>query len=374
MRAIRLLEKGRFGNVLLQIFHATLLARQLGCSEIEVFAFEGGPSGERVEVGGLTFLFPRAARPAASDRPTLVGHFFNSYPFESALRAAPSKEAATLVQQALRHLFGPIWRGAPAAGDRTAVVHFRAGDVFVDPNVSPWYAQPPASYYVTAVSHLVATAGVEDALLVFENRGNPAIELTEAWLRQSNIPFRTQSLDLASDARALATATHLVASVSTLCEAAAILSQNLRNYVAFRQVDSHELIHHRLRPLLSHWLDAKGVSVFIVRDVAGAYTPIGDWRASEPQVRLLIDYPAAALAVTELTSESERLDDPVTLRARLAAAESEAQRLRGLLVLARRQAEKGFLRRFVAWARSFARGFGLVAGRRVLDVRQKHEG
>ena len=136
----------------------------------------------------------------------------------------------------------------------------------------------------------------------------------------------------------------------------------------------HQLIHHRLRPLLSHWLDAKGVSVFIVRDVAGAYTPIGDWRASEPQVRLLIDYPAAALAVTELTSESERLDDPVTLRARLAAAESEAQRLRGLLVLARRQAEKGFLRRFVAWARSFARGFGLVAGRRVLDVRQKHEG
>ena len=136
----------------------------------------------------------------------------------------------------------------------------------------------------------------------------------------------------------------------------------------------HELIHHRLKPLLSHWLDAKGVSAFIVRDVAGAYTPIGDWRAKR-----------AAGASADRLSGCRAGGDRAHVRVP-SVSTIPSRRGRGSpLPRAKRRgcagcsSSQGGRRRrdfskFVAWARSFARGFGLVAGRRVLDVRQKHEG
>jgi hypothetical protein len=332
VKCIRLIENGRFGNVFMQLLHATTLARLLGCDTIQAFAFEAGPKVNSVESGGLRFCFPCRSDAAPPNVPTLAGHFFNSYPFESALRALPAGGVWELVQATLLPLFRHIWAVPPGTGESTAVVHFRAGDIFSDPRVSPWYTQPPASYYTTAIAHLRDSFGIADVRLVFEDRSNPAIDLTETWLRDQAIPFSIQSSDLESDAACLATATHLVASVSTLAEVAAMLSQTLRTYVAFRQVESHHSIHQRTLPLIADTLRRKGVQTVLVQDSDGAYTATGAWVASAEQLRRLVDYPASALAVSQPDHGVDALQDPDLLFARLKATETEAARLRESLV------------------------------------------
>ncbi|MBS0560576.1 MAG: hypothetical protein JSR21_11030 [Proteobacteria bacterium] len=324
---IRVTEHGRFGNIFLQLLHVAVIARAIGCREIEAFRFEGGPAQPRVEAGGLTFLFPPANAPIAPERPTLVGHFFNSYAFESILRALPSDAAWDLVQSAIRPLFEHIWKPA-AAGPATLVVHFRAGDVFRDPHVSRWYVQPPASYYTKAIAHARETLGIEDVLLVYEDRGNPAIALVEDWLAREGIPFAIQSSDLATDAVCLASATHLVASVSTLTEAAAILSRTLRTFIAFRQAESHLDIHQRLEPLVAGVLRRKGVRVVVIADRDGDYIAPRSWTASPEQVRQVCAYPSSGLDIAEDGDAQDVPNDPCILRDRLAGAEQEAARLR----------------------------------------------
>ena len=335
VKRIRIVENGRFGNIVIQLFHAAWLARQLGCEEIEAFPFDGGPAAERVNAGGLRFRFPPAGDRDPAGPATLVGHFFNSYPFESALRAIAPSVAWAVMQDVLRPMFRHIW-GAPAAcGDQTLVVHFRAGDVFADPRVSPWYVQPPASYYQMAIAFARRELGTSDVRLVFEDRRNPAIAVTEAWLRQSGIPYCVQSSDLVGDAICLATARHLVASVSTLTEVAAILSDRLRTYIAFRQIESHLAIHQRTHPLIEGLLREKNVRLLVVRDTDGGYPEPPSWRADPDQVQLLKTYPASALAMIETASDIEMMSDADLLHRRLAATELEAIRLREALVATR---------------------------------------
>ena len=335
VEAIRITQNGRFGNIFLQLIHAIALARALGCRTIQAFAFEAGPQEERVDIDGLRLLFPRGAASSAAAVPTLRGHFFNSYPFDSALRALPPAAAWEILQTVMRPLFRRIWQAAPVSGAHTAVVHFRAGDVFGNPRVSPWHTQPPASYYQAAIAHLRAHAGVEDVRLVFEDEGNPAIAPTKAWLRAQAIPFVDQSSDLTNDAACLATATHIVASVSTLTEVAAMLSQTLRSYTFFRQAESHFYIHQRADPLVAGVLALKGVELVCVEDRDGGYVQAGVWRGDAEQTRTLIEYPLSALAVRAPAKDADRFIDSEGLRVRLREAESEALRLRKRLVVMR---------------------------------------
>lgn len=147
IEAVRLTEHGRFGNVFYQTLHAVLLARQLGAGTIEVFPFTGGPAEGRHVIDGLTFEVGCAADCAV---PTLVGHFFNSFAFQSALTGYPANLLTDAVDRVMRPLFGHLAAGGPAVGADTVVLNLRGGDVFAAVVAPPWYVQPPASYHVRA--------------------------------------------------------------------------------------------------------------------------------------------------------------------------------------------------------------------------------
>jgi hypothetical protein len=359
---IRITENGRFGNIFMQLFHATLVARAIGCSDIEAFRFDGGPTEERIQAGGFTFHFPVGdTRPPASV-PTLVGHFFNSYAFGSTLRALSADAAWELVESAMRPIFDAVWMQPAMTEPDTLVVHFRAGDVFRDPNASSWYVQPPASYYTTAIAHSLETLEIREVLLVYEDRANPAIALVETWLRDRGLSFSVRSGSLSSDAACLATATHLVASVSTLTEATAILSRTLRTYIAFRGIESHKHIHQRVTPLVAGILRRKGVGMVVIADREGDYIAPRSWCASPEQLRRIGDYPATGLQVTASGSDQDVLEDPDILRARLGGAEAETARLRRKLAatqdaLARLEKSRG--RRLLRRLHAFRRALGL---------------
>jgi len=81
VEAIRITENGRFGNIVYQLLHAIILARQLGCRTILAFPFAGGPDQPAIAVEELRIVFRPDLVAQAPPVPTLVGHFFNSFAF-----------------------------------------------------------------------------------------------------------------------------------------------------------------------------------------------------------------------------------------------------------------------------------------------------
>jgi hypothetical protein len=351
---IRLVENGRFGNIVHQIIHAILLGDLIGCREILLFPFAGGPPPGIVEAGGFRVRIGAAAAslPAA---PTLVGHFFNSYPFGTMLRGLDPARAWPVLQPVLDSLFSHIEQPARAAAGRGLLAaHFRAGDIFAHGHslddhlgkrwwtgaVNPWYVQPPASFYIAAIRAALETGTVREVRLVFEDRGNPAIEVVEAALARDGVAVSLQSQDLLTDVVTLASASHLVASASTMIEAAALFAPDLRSYTAFRQFESHAHIHGRLRPLFAGLLRARGVHLALYRD-AGDYIPPLGWNASPDQLALVRDYPLTRLLAVADTPPGEPAGQILggDLRGRLRQAEDEAARLRQAMFVQRAAAQ-----------------------------------
>jgi len=299
IQAIRITENGRFGNIFYQILHAVILARQMGAGTILVFPFPGCPEAADVRVEELRIVFRPEACPIAPKVPTLVGHFFNSFAFESALRALPPAFVWDTIQRYMKPLFRDVLAAIPPVGSRTLVMSFRAGDIFAGDTINPWYVQPPTAYFMRAVAFARAELGVRDVRLVFEDRSNPTVAAVEARLAEQGIPHTVQSASFLEDLRCLAGASHLVAPCSTFCEVAAMLSDRIETYFAFRTFESHQHIHARREPLLLGVLRQKGVRAVLIDDLAGAYIPPRAWDRSALQLSLLRDYPEEALYILE---------------------------------------------------------------------------
>lgn len=352
IRCIRITENGRFGNIVYQIMNAVLLGNVIGCNEIELFPFAAGPS-EGIEAGGFSFKF-RPADSACADRPTLVGHFFNSYPLGTALRVLDGARAWVVLNPVLAGLFHHIIEPAGAAatwrpsGSQLIVAHFRAGDIFAsnyDENlgrkwwggvVNPWYVQPPASYYVAAIQAALASSAFSEVRLVFEDRSNPSIDVVECQLRERGIPVVCQSADLATDLITLVSADHLVASTSTLVEIAALLSPVLKSYCAFRQFESHAHVHLRHKSLFGTMLASRNVQLRLFMD-RGDYIPPLRWDASPEQLDLLCSYPSDRLVQLEgkASLDADARISEETLSRLLIRTEGEAIGLRSRLMSAR---------------------------------------
>jgi hypothetical protein len=303
VEAIRITENGRFGNIFYQILHAVMLARQMGAGTIVAFPFPGCPEAAEIRVEELRIVFrPEACPitpPIMPKVPTLVGHFFNSFPFESALRAQPPAFVWDTIQRYMKPLFQDALGDISPVSSSTLVMSFRAGDIFSGDIVSPWYVQPPTSYFMRAVAFARAELGVRDVRLVFEDRGNPTIAAVEARLAAQGIPYAVQSASFLEDLRCLAGASHLVAPYSTFCEVAAMLSDRIETYFGFRSFESHQHIHARREPLLLGVLRQKGVRAVLIDDAAGAYIPPRTWDRSALQLSLMRDYPEENLRVLE---------------------------------------------------------------------------
>jgi hypothetical protein len=293
---LRVTEYGRFGNIVYQILNAALVARRIGCTEIEIFPFACGPAFAKAEIGGLRFIRQPPDPAAAASGPGLAGDFFNSAPFGRLLPDIPARVVWATVRRVLVPLFADIRARAAALPAATQVMHFRSGDIFAQMPPHQNYVQPPASFYLLAADHARARLGIREVILMFEDRGNPAINVVEAGLRQRGIPFRTQSSAFEDDLALLLGAVHLVASYSTLVEAVAILSDRLNSYFAFRHLESHYFKHDRRDPLLDGVLRRKRIRTFLVAD-KGGYVPERAWEGSDAQLALLRNYPAERLTI-----------------------------------------------------------------------------
>lgn len=296
VEVLRLERLGRFGNIVYQLLNATLLARHFGCDTIEMFPFEGGPLPTIID--DLTFRYAKAEIDSSA-KPTLVGHFYETYHFGSLIRDVVPGEVWNTIQRVVHLLFRHLRNNAARLNPRTLVVHFRSGDVFGAAPVHPVYVQPPATYYEKAIDHALGSMGVLDAVLVFEDRANPAIAPTERYLLSRGVPFRTQSARLVEDLAYLLGAHHLIASHGTMCEAVALLSDKLRTFVAFRVLDAQEHLHARERSLFPALLNQRQATTFLVEDAHGGYIPRFDWRCSPDQLELMVSYPIEHLSLRE---------------------------------------------------------------------------
>jgi len=348
VNSIAILRNGRFGNIVLQLLHASMLARQLRIEQIYGFTFQGGPNAGTIETPGLRFCFADG-RTDAAPKPTLVGEFFNSYAFQSALSGLHADFVADTISTCLLPLFAD--RLASAEGDaQEAVLHFRSGDIFDAPPTSIWYVQPPAAFYVSAFRNLRERGYVRRARLVFEDRRNPAVDAVEAALRAEGVPVALTDGTFDADLSALVGARHIVSSFSTFTEAAALLSPRLVTYSAFRSLESHAHLHeHRPVPLFEAQLRLRSVRMFLFRDTDDSFIAPLDWRNTQEQRHAIVTFNAELLTLTEMAS-------PVMTgeRALLANTTDEALNLRNALVAeqARTLQRWNFPSRLVRWWRS----------------------
>lgn len=332
--AVRLVENGRFGNVFWQILHAVLLARQLRIGLVQVFPYACGPRRARHEVGGLVVEIG-ATLPMVG--PTLVGHFFNSYPFQSTLSGVSAAMVTAAVDEVMRPLFAPLPVPDDPPDAETLVANVRGGDVFAGESVPSWYVQPPASYYLRAALDARFCCGVNKVRIVAEDRTNPAIATAEDLLRNAGFAVGFQSGSLQEDLATLLYARHLAAPFGTFCEAIGMLSPHLETYYAFRQFESHRHQHPRREALLGPVLQARGVRIVRILDPARDYTAPRTWDGSVSQRELLSTFSFDRLAVEDLGTDPDPTDDRFETfpEGDLPPISSEARALRSALIDAR---------------------------------------
>jgi hypothetical protein len=123
IRHIRIIEQaGRFGGMFTTLLHATILARLIGCAQIEAYPFDLGPSQPMLQVREITYSFCPLTRSAD---PTLAGGFFNSFAFESCLQAASPDFVDETIERYLRPLFAHHLAAARPADGATMMLNFR---------------------------------------------------------------------------------------------------------------------------------------------------------------------------------------------------------------------------------------------------------
>jgi glycosyltransferase involved in cell wall biosynthesis/phosphoglycolate phosphatase-like HAD superfamily hydrolase len=344
IRRIRLLpdDRIRFGNIARSLLHATMLARAISADQIECYQFELGPTESVIHAQEMSFSFGPFPGPP---EPALAGSFFNTFAFEGCLQGAQPPFIAETIDKYLRPVFRHHVAAAEPGATDAMVLNFRSGSIFSQPPASSWYVQPPASFYTEAFETARQQLGVTRAVLVYEDRQNPAVAATEAYLLDRGFPVEHASGNPERDLRSLLGAAHIAAPFSTFTEAAALLSPNLRSYFAFRVVEAHAHQHpRRIEPLLASVLRERGVRAFVISDTGG-YIPREDWRNTQEQRRLIAEYPAERLIVSELR-EPELVGD----RRWLDAANNEVLRLRSALRAARDGALDAELRQQTALA------------------------
>jgi hypothetical protein len=305
LRALRVIPRGRLGNNILQVLNALLLAQQIGVTEVQIMPTPALYVKSVLPLGNLTVLNPRAPRVIAA-APFLAGPYFWSASFPAYLQSLRPDFVKETVETYLRPAFADFLPRKKSPCPHVAVAHFRAGDIF-ETKPHHYYVQPPASFYLTAIAYLIAGRGAKSVLLVAENRRNPVVAAVEAGLRARGIPFSYQSRSVEADFGALCGASHLVASFSTFCVAAAILSNDLQSYVGFRNLEPHAPLQGRQPPLLDSLLLEKGVHCAVVEDAASGYIPPFAWANTPDQIQLMLDYPAETLRLVPLFTDNRRL-------------------------------------------------------------------
>ena len=278
--ALHVTTFGRFGNLLVQIGHALDVAQYLGVSRIyyDVITQALGvfEVTRPVAIDGIELIATSNARPR--DEKTLVGTFWSLH-----LLCPPemdhlckrdlvlSGKLYALLSDEIRHNLAPL-----QATD--IVAHYRGGDIFQN-RFSLDYVQPPFAFYRKSIEILTKLQNGK-VYIVCEDKLNPAVDATIAWLEATGRPFEVHSGELKNDLKVMFAAYAVVASYGTFVSAVMKLSPNIRTVFAFDN-GWIERDHARFR---------SDVELRRFADARGLYTKHGEWQATEDQIALIVTY------------------------------------------------------------------------------------
>ena len=282
IEALQVTRWSLFGNAVHQLCNLAFACERYGVRAVHLPGPHPFFAGDRM--GDIDLDWSGA--PIEGGPLTLVGRFFVMKPLRLHMT---SRNVARLIVKYVRPLMtASIRQIDPRVGDDDLVVHFRAGDLFSEQatsrGVGSDYGQPPLAFYLEAIKR----EKPKRVCLVFEDRGNPCVDLAEAALRAAGIETVLQSASLADDLRVLLSARRLVIGRGTFAQTAAALSGRARKIYAF---DNDKM----LRRL--------GIEIVYGQDLRGDYKRSvlsNTWTASPAQRELLASYPAEAIGFTEL--------------------------------------------------------------------------
>ncbi len=297
IETLRLHGNGGLGNVIFEMINASILARSMKCSVIEV-AGKGVASDDLpLTVDGL-LISPH--RPPETKRPALDGCFY----WPGGANAIVGDYTADFALDTIRRFVSPAFsryiKAAPPGADDVLTIHFRAGDIFA-PGPMPYggYIQPPVSYYFRAIKFAKENFGVRSVHLVFQDRTNPCVDMVSEYLSDQHIAFTSQSSTLFEDVVTLMGARNLVAGYGSFCEAVALLSPHVKTYTGFRAVSTQSNIAFWAQSRTEDILRAKGVRTFVIDDQDGNYIKPYTWNNSPEQLNLMKTYPESQLRLQE---------------------------------------------------------------------------
>jgi hypothetical protein len=283
--AIRIIRFGRFGNNVLQIMQAIHVARKIEAKRIYIGDVNIGNIGAPMRRAGLEFI-PRST----PDRlePVLAGHFYHRFCFAKLFSDFNDAQRIRIMSEYIRPMMAGIYGAAAPHSGNVLHIHIRSGDVFDEQTkVHPCYVQPPVAYYARVIRHAMLFSGISKVVLVFEDRKNPCIDVLINYLSLIPIAFEIQSGSLQEDIVQLARARHIAIGSTSFASLIGVIFQNLETVYGFRNVPFGSLFK------------AQGVRVFVIRDLAGEYLRVGEWKNTKEQRRQMLDYPYASLAVSE---------------------------------------------------------------------------
>jgi hypothetical protein len=279
---------GRFGNQLLQVINAIVLARRWDVSEVLApgnFVIEHLRDIDRQS--GVTLRSdPRNVTWGPKRYRRLVPHWKSQT--HLAYNTFFAQEPGELEQPIGGEELDPVlemvrssWSSPSPEPLETShlVIHLRSGDVFnEDPN--PLYGQPPLAYY----SVILDDRAWQKVTLVREDDTHPLEPRINQMVRQQGIPIDYCSGTLESDRQFLRSATSLVASRGTFIPAVASLSKHLQCLYVFGSVTG---IH-------------SSVQIVQVEDRSGEFMErvcAENWANSSEQLDLMHSYPESHLSI-----------------------------------------------------------------------------
>jgi hypothetical protein len=302
---LKISYSSRFGNLFQQYTHAILLAKRTGLKFIQLGSHSLFNVTEAVTIDGITFIPQNAPMPL--EGAFLSGIFFDSNDFQPVLSPfltfteQDEIEHAEIARTFFRnHLLTGLNFGPKDQPESELTIHIRSGDIFDDSlgPVNTWYRQPPLSFYTLVVDRLLKQGAIDRVKVVYEDRGNPCVDLLEQWLADKGVPTRMQSISLAEDLSALIDAPHLAFGHGTFGYAACRLSLGIKT------------LHYFEPELGGRYAYIPGIDhVYSVYDARGDYMKAGvwgqteefaDWRNTPEQRAMMGTFPETALALKEV--------------------------------------------------------------------------
>lgn len=119
----------------------------------------------------------------------------------------------------------------------------------------------------------------------------------QGFLHENNTRYEIWSRSFIEDASLLIHANCIVSSYISFCNMLALMNENLERWYAFRWTAAFEIVDLNLSSDFTKLLKSDSTKVYVVRDQANKYTPLGSWKFTEDQIETLLYYPISNLSI-----------------------------------------------------------------------------